>query len=175
MYPLSDLQENNEEAYNQWLVQWLRDAREARGALGPPPAGAAELPVPPAPLAVTDGSSASGLTPTPASATVPLPPPEALYWKIVNSSEHAGKMAKSLSVGEGEDGDAPLLLHTVRIYSSVGVMQPVAFKRSDVENVTRETYDAWVAEVYGATHDEGADSSNPAKKNACPADGRHSR
>jgi hypothetical protein len=46
-------------------------------------------------------------------------------------------------------------------------MQPVVFKRSDVENVTRETYDAWVADVYGATHDEGAGISSPAKT---PAD-----
>ena len=84
-------------------------------------------------------------------ADVPLPPPEALYWKIVSSSNiFSGQVAKSLSVGDGEDGNVSLLLHTVRIYSAAGGSQQVVFKRPDVENVTRETYGAWVADVYGA-------------------------
>ena len=65
----------------------------------------------------------------------------------------------SSSVGEGEDGGVSLLLHCNG--SGAGGMQPVVFKGSDVENITRETFGAWVAEVSGAPDDDGASSANP--------------
>ena len=156
-----DLEESDEEAaYNQWLEQWLRERCEARAALGPPPAGAVEPAVPPAIMHVADDSVAAGLPPTLASANVPDDaPPEALYWKVVTS----GEIAESTSVGEGDNGDVTLRLHCKG--SGTGVIAPmteVVFKRSDAENVTRETFDAWVADVDGATDDEGADLANPA-------------
>ena len=102
-----DLEESDEEHYHQWLEQWLRAAREARAALGPPPAGAVQPAAPPARMHVAADSAAAGLPPTLASATVPDAPPEALYWKVVAS----GEIAESTSVGEGDNGDVTLRLH----------------------------------------------------------------
>ena len=92
------------------------------------------------------------------------PPPDALYWKVVNSdSEHAGEMAVSSSVGEGEDGGVSLLLHCNG--SGAGNMQSVVFKRSDVANINRETFGAWLAEVEGTTDDDDC-PAKPAAQSA---------
>ena len=145
--------EVDENAYTQWLEWWLRQSpepREAVPALGPSAAHAVGPAVPPA-----------GLRPTSASGPdLPLPD-ESLYWKVANSSEHAGKMAKALSVGDGEDGEVSLLLQSnVRTFGAGGI-EPVVFKRSDVENITRETFDAWVAKVSGAPADDDDGDSSP--------------
>ena len=62
---------------------------------------------------------------------------EDLYWKVVGT----GAIAKSVSVGEGDDGDVTLRIQCTG--SRTGGMAPhnmVLFERSQVEPSTREAY-----------------------------------
>ena len=156
-----DLEESDDEAYNQWLEQWLREAREARAALGPPPAGAVEPAVPPARMHVADDSIAAGPPPTLASETVLAPPPEALYWKVLEGQvHHVGQIVQSESVGDGDDGDVTLRMLCKG--SGRGVMVPtqlLVFKRSAVESSNLEAFIAWKKETEESDSDHAAPAS----------------